>query len=71
MAELAWQGFPKNGTRGGDGRPHEVGWDGDPERAMQTLGSSLSTLALGVTPNLREGRRLNLGCKKFPGAPKH
>lgn len=36
----------------GDGRPHEVGWDGDPERAMLTLGSSLSTLGLGVTPAL-------------------
>lgn len=69
MAELAWQGLSKDGTKGGDGRPYVVGWDGDPERAMLTLGGWLSSLGAGVKPDFRVSRRLDLGWQEIPREP--
>lgn len=60
MAELAWQGLPKDGTKGGDSGPCVVVWDGDPEKGMLTLGRWLSSLDAGVRPTLRVGRRMDL-----------
>lgn len=31
-AEQAWQGLPKDVTKGGDGWPYMAVWDGDPEK---------------------------------------
>lgn len=69
MAELAWQGLSKDGSKGGAGRPHVVGWDGDPERAMLTLGGWLSSLGAGVIPDFRVSRRLDLGWQEIPRGP--
>lgn len=60
MAELAWPGLPKDGTKGGDCGRQVVVWDGGPEKGVLTLGRRLRSLDAGVRPNLRVGRRMDL-----------
>lgn len=49
------------GSKGGNGRPYVILWDGDLEKVIPTLGRLLSSLGTGVRPNCKMSRRLDLG----------
>lgn len=65
MAELEWQGLPKDGTKGVMADPV---WY--PEKVIPTPGTSASRFGTRVRPTLRMSWQLDLGWEEMPTGPK-